>query len=148
MKPSTTSKPLVLFLCTGNSARSQMAEAFLRKHAGSRFEVRSAGVEPTGIHPMTTKVMQEVGVSLEDHRSKSVQEFLGLVTPGHVIFVCDRAEQSCPTIWPRAIQSANMPFTDPAAGSGTEEERLDIFRQVREEIEQKIIAWINDQSQC
>ncbi len=117
-------KPVVLFLCTGNSARSQMAEAFLRKHGGDRFDARSAGLEPKGIHPLTIAVMNEIGISLDDQYSKSVQEFLGKVSPRHVIFVCEQAEQSCPRIWPFALQTHCLPFRDPAAAEGSEEERL------------------------
>lgn len=138
--PQSTTKPIVLFLCTGNSARSQMAEAYLRQHGGEHFEACSAGLNPRGIHPLTAKVMHEAGISLDGHRSKSLDEFLGKVSASHVIFVCDRAEQSCPRIWPFTLRPQCMPFPDPAAAEGTEEQRLEVFRSVRDEIEASILA--------
>ncbi len=135
-------KPIVLFLCTGNSARSQMAEAFLRTHAGDRFEARSAGLEPKGVHPLTISVMEEVGISLEGQHSKSLTEYLGKIPARYVIFVCENAEQSCPRVWPFALMSFCMPFPDPAAVEGTEEERLQAFRDVRDQIEQRILEWL------
>jgi len=142
MPPFNHDKPIVLFLCTGNSARSQMAEAFLRIHAGDRFEARSAGLEPKGVHPLTIRVMEEVGISLEGQHSKSLTEFLGKVAVRYVIFVCENAEQSCPRVWPFALKSFCMPFPDPAAATGTQEERLQAFRDVRDQIEQQILEWI------
>lgn len=134
--------PLVLFLCSGNSARSQMAEAFLRKHAGDRFEVHSAGLDPVGIHPLTIQVMAEVGINMEGHRSKSVGEYLGKIAAHFVIFVCQQAEKSCPRIWPFALQSICWPFDDPAAYEGDEETRLQKFRDVRDQIEHQIKDWL------
>ena len=136
-------KPRVLFLCTGNSARSQMAEAFLRKHAGDRFEVHSAGLEPKGIHPLTRQVMEEVGLPLDGHRSKSLDEYFMKVQIGYFITVCSDAETRCPTM-PGVGARLYWPFEDPAAFEGTEEERLAKFRQVRDQIEARILAWLDE----
>ena len=136
------SKPTVLFLCTGNSARSQIAEAWLRKYAGDHFEVLSAGTDPKGINPLTTEVMQEVGISLEGHRSKSLGEFLGKITVNHVIVVCGQAEQECPRVWPFALKRHFWPFDDPAAAVGSHEEKLAAFRRVRYQIETRIKEWL------
>jgi arsenate reductase len=135
-------KPIVLFLCTANSARSQMAEALLRRRAGDRFEVRSAGLEPNGIHPLTHRVMQEIGISLEGHRSKPLSEFLGKISAHHVIFVCENAERACPRIWPFAIRTACWPFADPAAVEASEDEQLQSFRRVRDAIDARIEDWL------
>ncbi|QEG21732.1 arsenate reductase ArsC [Mariniblastus fucicola] len=138
-------KPIVLFLCSGNSARSQMAEAFLRRQAGDRFEVHSAGLEPAGVNPLTVQVMNEIGYDLEDHRSKPLSDYLGKVAARYVVFVCDKAETSCPRIWPNVLQTLSWPFEDPAALSGTDEEKLEKFREVRDEIKLKIESWLAEQ---
>lgn len=135
-------KPQVLFLCTGNSARSQMAEAFLHKYAGDRFSVRSAGLEPKGIHPLTMKALEEVGISLEGHRSKSLREFMGHSHSSYVITVCGHADRNCPHgLWSTGIK-LYWPFEDPAAAKGTEEEKLEVFRQVRNQIEERVKDWL------
>ena len=130
-------KPVVLFLCTGNSARSQMAEAFLRKHAGNRYEVVSAGTEPKGINPLTIQVMDEVGISLDGHRSKSLDEYLGKVRISYAITVCERAEKSCPSVWPFCQERLFWPFDDPCRLRRSGGTRLAKFRQVRDEIERR-----------
>lgn len=135
-------KPSVLFLCTGNSARSQMAEAWLRKYAGDRFDVFSAGTDPKGINPLTIQVMQEIGISLDGHRSKSISEYFGKQTVNHVIVVCSQADEQCPRVWPFVIQRHFWPFDDPAAATGSEQEKLAAFRRVRDEIEARIKEWI------
>ena len=127
----------VLFLCTGNSARSQMAEGFLRKYAGDRFEVFSAGLEPGFINPLTIQVMEEQGVNMRGHYSKGLDQFLGKVHFAYLVTVCSRAEEKCP-IFPGMGQRLHWPFEDPAAYKGNPEERLAIFRQVRDEIEEKV----------
>lgn len=88
----------VIFVCTGNSARSQMSEAFLRKYGGERFVAHSAGMEPKEINPLTVRVMDEVGISLEGHRSKSTKEFLGRMPIRYAIMVCEQAEKECPRL--------------------------------------------------
>ncbi|MCA8989088.1 MAG: arsenate reductase ArsC [Planctomycetaceae bacterium] len=135
-------RTIVLFLCTGNSARSQMAEAFLRRLGRDEFEVHSAGLEPAGINPLTIQVMDEIGYDLEGHRSKSVGEYLGKIAARYVIFVCDQAEKSCPRIWPNVMQTLCWPFDDPAACNGTDEEKLQKFREVRNEIEKTVKEWL------
>jgi len=135
-------RSVVLFLCTGNSARSQMAEAFLRHYAGDHFEVHSAGLEPCGIHPLTTQVMNEVGISLADHRSKPLAEFLGRLSVRFVIIVCDQAEQQCPKLWPFALERLFWPFENPAAFEGTDLERLEKFREVRDQIQSRVERWL------
>jgi arsenate reductase len=136
------SKRVVLFLCTGNSARSQMAEALLRKYAGDRFEVHSAGTEPKGINPLTARVMEEAGISLVNHRSKPLSDYLGKVRIHYAITVCEHAEQSCPSVWPFCQERIFWPFDDPAACEGPEEERLAKFRDIRDQIETKIKTWL------
>ena len=135
-------RPGVLFLCTANSARSQMAEALLRKHGGDRFHVYSAGLDPQGMHPLTIEIMKEIGVSLDGHRSKSLSEFLGKVPIRYVIIVCENAEQRCPAVWPYGATMLFWPFIDPAIPALTEEAQLEQFRSVRDQIELKIKEWL------
>jgi arsenate reductase len=135
----------VLFLCTGNSARSQMAEAFLRKYGGDKFEAFSAGLEPKGLNPFTLKIMQEIGFDMSGHRSKGVGEYLGKVLFQYLITVCDDAEKNCPTVWPGVNTRMHWSFEDPAAFQGTEAEKLEKFRQVRDLIEEKIKSWLTEQ---
>ena len=136
----------VLFLCTGNSARSQMAEAFLRKYAPERFEAHSAGLEPKPLHPMTVKVMEEIGVDMSGHRSKGFETYLGKMLVQYLITVCDEAEKNCPTSWPGVSNRLHWYFEDPAALIGTEDEKLAKFRQVRDQIDQKVKAWVAEQA--
>lgn len=117
----------VLFVCTGNSARSVMAEATLRHHGGDAFEVFSAGTEPKGINPLTLRVLAEAGIDASDARSKSVDEFLGQ-SFDYVVTVCDQARQVCP-VFPGGGASLHWGYEDPAAAEGTEEERLAAFRR-------------------
>lgn len=129
-------KKRVLILCTGNSARSQMAEGLLRKDAGDSFEVASAGVEPTRVRPEAIKVMREAGVDISDHRSKSVDEFTGQEFD-YVITVCDNANQNCP-IFPGDTKRIHWSIDDPAAAEGDGEARLAVFRRVRDEIRHRL----------
>ncbi|MGC1378819.1 MAG: arsenate reductase ArsC [Anaerolineales bacterium] len=139
------SKARVLFLCTGNSARSQMAEAFLNKYAGERFEAYSAGLEPKGVNPLTIKVMNEVGVDMSAHTSKGVATYLGKVLFQYLVTVCDNAEKNCPTVWPGVNHRLHWSFEDPAAFDGADNEKLEKFRQVRDQIEQKVKTWVTSQ---
>jgi arsenate reductase len=132
----------VIFLCTGNSARSQMAEAFLRRYGGERFEVYSAGLEPKEINPFTIRVMEELGYSMIGHRSKGVDEFLGKMLFHYLITVCDSAEKNCPTMWPGVNTRLHWSFEDPAAFEGSEEEKLAKFRQIRDQIDRKLSGWV------
>ncbi len=134
----------VLFLCTGNSARSQMAEAFLRSYAGDEFEVYSAGLEPKGINPYTIRVMDEAGIDIRSQASKSLLEYLGKVHFGYLITVCSKAEEKCP-IFPGVSVRWHWPFEDPAEFTGTDEAKLAKFREVRDQIDQKIREWLTEQ---
>jgi arsenate reductase (thioredoxin) len=142
---ATEEKPIVLFLCTRNSARSQMAEAWLRNLAGQRFVAASAGLEPSHIHPMTMQVMEEVGLPLEGHRSKPISEFLGRVAVRHIFVVCESAEKNCPRLWPFGGQLKLWPFEDPAAQEGDQFTQLAKFREVRDQVEQQIRTWLEEQ---
>jgi arsenate reductase len=133
--------PKVLFLCTGNSARSQMAEALLRKFASGRFDVYSAGLEPSVVNPYAIRVMEEIGVDMSSHRSKSLNEYLGKVHFAYLITVCDRAEQKCP-IFPGMSIRLNWPFEDPAMVTGSDELKMSKFRQVRDQIDLKVLEWL------
>ena len=125
-------KPKVLFLCTGNSARSQMAEGYLRHIAGERFEVLSAGIEPKGLNPFATEVMREKGIDISAQRSKDVQEFLG-VPMQYVVTVCSSAQGNCP-VFPSTFKFLHWDLEDPAAATGTDEQKRAMFRKVRDEI--------------
>ena len=125
-------KKRVLILCTGNSARSQMAEGLLEHDAGDRFEVESAGTKPGRVRPEAIAVMKELGIDISDHRSKHVDEFQGK-SFDYVLTVCDNANESCP-VFPGHAKRIHKAFEDPAAFQGTEEERLALFRRVRDEI--------------
>lgn len=125
-------KKKVLILCTGNSARSQMAEGLLRHDAGDRFEVFSAGVSPSKVRPEAIAAMREIGIDITGHRSKHVDEFSGQ-TFDYVLTVCDNARESCP-IFPGGTVMIHHSFVDPAACKGTEQEKLALFRKVRDEI--------------
>jgi arsenate reductase len=140
------SKQRILFLCTGNSARSQMAEAFLRKYADDRFEAHSAGLEPKGLNPLTVKVMDEVGIDVSEQRSKGVDTYLGKTLFQYLVTVCDDADKNCPTVWPGVNKRMHWSFQDPAAVEGTEEEKLAKFREVRDLIEAKVKAWLAEES--
>jgi arsenate reductase len=136
------SKPRVLFLCTGNSARSQMAEAFLRKYAGDVLEPHSAGLDPQGLNPLTVQVMREVGIDISNQQSKGIEIYLGKMLFQYLITVCEDADQNCPTVWPGVNTRMHWSFADPAKFEGTDEEKLAKFREVRDLIEQKIKAWV------
>lgn len=138
----------VIFLCTGNSARSQMAEAFLRKYGGDRFVAYSAGLEPKGLNPLTVVVMSEVGIDVSGQRSKGVGEYLGKVLFQYLITVCDDAEKNCPTVWPGVNQRLHWSFEDPAAFEGTNEQKLAKFRDVRDRIDERVRLWVQRQSQA
>lgn len=135
-------KKNVLFLCTGNSARSQMAEAILRNIAGDRYEAHSCGLDPKPIHPLTKKVMEEIGISLANHTSKNISKYLGKLSFNFVITVCEEADSHCPSIWPGALNKLSWPFQDPAAFRGSETEQLSLFRKVRDEIKARIETWL------
>jgi arsenate reductase len=129
-------KKTVLILCTGNSARSQMAEGLLLHDAANIFEVASAGVEPTRVRPEAVEVMSEIGIDISAHRSKSVDEFAGQEFD-YVITVCDNANENCP-VFPGETKRIHWSFDDPAAFKGDEHTRLNVFRRVRDEIRHRL----------
>lgn len=138
-------KQRVLFLCTGNSARSQMGEAFLRHYAGEQFEVHSAGLEPKGINPYTIRVMDEVGIEIRGQHSKSTREYMGRMFFHYLITVCSDADKNCPqALWAQGGKKLHWPFDDPAAVEGTDEEKLSKFREVRDQIAAKIQSWVTE----
>ena len=138
-------KQKVLFLCTGNSARSQMAEAFVRTYAGDTFEAYSAGLEPKGVNPLTIRVMNEVGIDISDQSSKGVDTYLGKMLFQYLITVCDDADKNCPTVWPGVNKRMHWSFEDPAKFEGTEEQKLAKFREVRDLMDKKIREWVAEQ---
>ncbi|MFM9996422.1 MAG: arsenate reductase ArsC [Phycisphaerales bacterium] len=135
-------KPFVLFLCTGNSARSQMAEALLRAKQGDRVEVASAGLEPKGVHPLTRPVLSEIGIDTSAHHSKPTTEFLGRVRVDYAVVVCDHAQRHCPRLQPFAAHNLFWPFEDPAAFEGDKEQKFEKFREVRDQISARIDEWL------
>jgi arsenate reductase len=130
----------VLVLCTHNSARSQMAEGWLRALAGDRYEVASAGTEATGVHPLAVRAMAEVGIDLSGHASKTLDAFVARPWD-HVITVCDSARERCP-VFPGAAERLHWSFDDPSAATGSTEERLAAFRRVRDEIGGRLRGWL------
>lgn len=132
MRSEAKKKTTVLFLCTGNACRSQMAEGWLRHLAGDRFEVHSAGTHPAGLNPGAVDAMKEAGVDIAAHRSKHLNEFAG-VRFEYAVTVCDRAREACP-VFPGARTMLHWSFDDPAAATGTDDERRLVFRRVRDEI--------------
>jgi arsenate reductase (thioredoxin) len=128
----------VLFLCTHNSARSQMAEGLLRAWAGDRYEVFSAGTEATHVRPLAITAMNELGIDISGHASKTVQSFDGQEFD-YAITVCDDSKESCP-YFPNAVHQVHWSFEDPSAATGSDGERLEVFRRVRDQIAEHIRA--------
>jgi arsenate reductase (thioredoxin) len=137
----------VLFLCTHNSSRSQMAEGLLRAHGGARYEVYSAGTHPRGVHPLATQVMRELGIDISaaaGHRAKGMEELTSQPPMDLVVTVCDDAAEECP-FFPGARRQEHWGFPDPSAVTGTEEERLAAFRQVRDALAARIDQFLRDE---
>jgi arsenate reductase (thioredoxin) len=132
----------VLILCTGNSARSQMAEGLLRHDGGPQYEVVSAGTQPSYVRPEAIQVMREAGIDISDHRSKSVEEFAGQHFD-YVITVCDNAKESCP-IFPATTKRIHWSLEDPAAVKGSEEQRLAQFRRIRDQLRTHLREFAQD----
>jgi len=128
----------VIFICLHNSARSQMAEGLLRTGYGDLYEVMSAGLSPGRVNPLAVRVMGEIGIDISAHRSKSVDEFIDREIDT-VVTVCDQAQETCP-FFPRGNKVVHKVFEDPSAATGTESEKLEVFRRVRDEIE----SWIEE----
>lgn len=142
-------KPIVLFLCTGNSCRSQMAEGFLRKLAGDQYDVHSAGTEAKGeIHPLAIKVMVEKGIDLAGQYPKGIEKYLGRLPVRRLIIVCGGAEEKCPRVFPGILTREFWPFDDPAAYTGPAEGALFEFRAIRDQIEGRIKQWLREQGQA
>ena len=140
MSGSETRQQRVLFLCTGNSCRSQMAEAWLRHLAGNRFVALSAGAKPAGyVHPLAIRAMREVGIDISSQTSKHIKDFLPPegMPPDLIISVCGNAEKECPN-FPGRVQRWHWPFDDPAHATGTDDEKMTEFRRVRDEIKSRI----------
>ena len=135
------SKARVLILCTGNSARSQMAEGLLRQLGGGQYEVFSAGTRPVGVNPLAVEAMRELGIDISAQRSKSVAEFAGEKF-ATVITVCDNAAEECP-VFPGAPERVHWSLRDPAAVSGTREEKLAAFREIRDDLERRIREFLS-----
>jgi len=140
---ATAGKPTVLVLCSGNSCRSQMAEAFLRSAGGDRYRVLSAGTRPAeDVHPLARRVMEEAGLPLDDHRPTDYRDLLGVEPVHYLITVCAEAEKECPAAWPGILERYRWPLDDPAAFEGTPEEKRACFRRVREEVRGHVAAWL------
>jgi arsenate reductase (thioredoxin) len=137
-----TEKAKVLFLCTHNSARSQMAEGLLRHLAGDRFEAHSAGTEATHVRPLAIRAMDEIGVDISGQESKTLERYLGKPFD-YVITVCDDANEACP-FFPGATNRLHWSLPDPSAAKGTEEERLEVFRSVRDALRDRVQAELVD----
>ncbi len=136
------SRPRVLFICTHNAARSQMAEGWLRELAGDRCDVASAGVEPGRLSPFAVDVMQEVGVDIRDHRAEPVDAYLAQGDITHVISVCDHAADACPSGWAGDHVRLRWSFSDPSGATGDDEAKRAVFRRVRDEIGEAIRGWL------
>ena len=132
----------MLFLCTHNSARSQMAEGYLRRLGGDAFDVASAGTEARGVNPLAVRAMAEEGIDLAGHTSKTLDGFLR-DRWDHVVTVCDSAHEACP-VFPGAAERLHWSFDDPSSAGGTETERLAVFRRVRDEIRARIERWLGE----
>jgi arsenate reductase len=141
----TNSRTKVLFLCTGNSCRSQIAEAWLSTLGGFNFEVFSAGLEPHGVNPLTVAVMEETGYDMSEHRSKHIDEYIGNTNFDYLITVCGNADERCP-YFPGMGTRIHWPFEDPAAFTGPEDQKLALFRKVRDQIKRRIQTWLEQES--
>jgi len=133
-------KKKILFLCTGNSARSQMAEGLMRNLRGDEFDVCSAGSKPKGVHPLAIEVMEEIGIDISSHRSKRLDEYWNKEFD-YIVTLCAQANETCP-LFPGEGKKIHQGFSDPAALDGTEEERLEVFRRVRDELKDFILSFL------
>lgn len=138
------SRPRVLFLCTHNSARSQMAEGFLRSMAGDRFEAGSAGTERTSVNPLAIRAMAELGIDIGHHTSKPYESVMHQPWD-YVITVCDNAKESCPLV-PGSVKRLHWSFEDPSQATGDDAQRFAVFREVRDQIRDCLTAWLQNES--
>ncbi len=137
-------QPNVLFLCTGNSCRSQMAEGLLRHRAGDRFNVYSAGTDPAErVHPRAIQVMSEAGIDISGQRPKGVKEYLGRLHVRYLIIVCSEADEACPRVFPGVLNRLFWPFDDPARLTGDDDQIQAGFRRVRDQIADRVDAWLS-----
>jgi len=150
MTEATASSPYrVLFLCTHNSSRSQMAQGLLRARGGARYQVFSAGTHPRAVHPLAVRAMAGLGIDISEgagHRAKGIEEFNDAPPMDLVVTVCDEAAEKCP-YFPRARRQEHWGFPDPSRATGSEEERLAVFRQVRDAIAARIDAFLRSDMQ-
>ena len=137
-------KKKILVLCTGNSARSQMGEGLFRVEGGGEFEVFRAGTKPGSVRPEAVAVMQEIGIDISGHRSKSVNEFSGQPID-YVVTVCDNARDTCP-VFPAGTERIHWSLEDPAAAQGGDEARLAAFRRIRDQIHERVKAFVRDRA--
>ena len=135
-------KKKILVLCTGNSARSQMGEGLFRAEGGGGFDVFSAGTKPSSVRPEAIAVMNEIGIDISAHRSKSVDEFSGQ-SIDYVVTVCDNARDNCP-VFPAGTERIHWSFEDPAAVQGSEQERLAAFRRLRDRIHARVLVFLGE----
>ncbi len=141
------SKRIVLFLCTGNSARSQIAEGLLRARAGATYEAHSAGTEPApSIHPLAVEAMKEIGVDISAQRPKSVGTYLGRLPVRHLIIVCKSANQTCPSVFPGVLTRDFWPIDDPANPPDGSPATLERFRAARDEITARLETWLSEKA--
>ncbi|HEX2473783.1 MAG TPA: arsenate reductase ArsC [Lacipirellulaceae bacterium] len=144
--PNDKSKPAVLFLCSGNSCRSQMSEGFLREHGRERYAAYSAGTDPAErLHPIAIEVMAEKGIDISDQVPVDVGAYLGRLAVRHLIVVCDAANEKCPRIFPGMMNRMFWPFDDPASFVGSHAATLEKFRAVRDQIETRIKQWLEEE---
>lgn len=137
-------KPRVIFLCTANSSRSQMAEGLLRAYAGDTFDVYSAGLEPKGVNPFAREVMRDIDIDISGHTSNSVRDYLGHLVFTYVVTVCHEAEEDCPTAFLHQGQHLKWHFEDPAAFEGSYEDKRAKFAEVRDRIQERIRGWLSE----
>lgn len=146
--PAHANQPMrVLFLCTHNSSRSQMAEGLLRARGGEAYQVFSAGTQPRHVHPLAIQAMTELGIDLSSHWSKEIASFDEQPPMDLVVTVCDEAAETCP-YFPRTRRQEHWGFPDPSAATGTEEERLAVFRQVRDAINERISLFLEQEDRA
>ena len=138
-------KQKVLFVCVHNSARSQMAEAFLKKYGGDRFEVESAGLEPGKLNPVVIEAMKEEGIDISQNKTKSVFDFYKAGKKyDYVVTVCDESQSGQCPVFPGVSKNLHWGFDDPSSFSGTPEEKFDKTREIRDKIKRRIIGWLNE----
>lgn len=136
----------VLFLCTANSCRSQMAEGLVNHHLGPAVQAFSAGLTPSRVHPKAIQVMKEIEIDISHHRSKHLKEFEGK-SFDYVITLCDEAQETCP-VFPGATKQHHFSFTDPVMAAGSADQILAVFRKVRDEICKKVVTWLKERLQA